>query len=809
MVNIATPQPGDEDHAGEWEQRLPEEEATYEYDQSEAYPAPRGYREETPSPLNYPSPMKSASSQFYSTPGMLRGNTSAGATPMPTQALRDVTSSATNSPNTAPFTPSPTGISSKFSDPSTPRAPLDDAERRKSHVLAVLSSSTLPSRQYRTAPRGTPHPLRRVSLAPTSDSITEEGSPSAWHMSNNTPRTQSRLSADQTGTHAANDSFVSIASSADLTSDRRATTTHHPRASRGHTSFPTILLPTGNASASVGGSLKGLSDQRADGVKIHKHLNAMNKQLLESNADLAREAEGWRDEVDRLKGLLQENGVEVEDVDVLGNISLEGNSEKMNALKRRFPQSPSGFGREGSLSPGPAGESGLVNRFREMSAERSARDILEGMTPEEHAAVMQEMAERLEMLEKGLDEKDALIDELEGQVAEYAGEEMAGLRSKLDEAERARVELQSEFALKTEQHAKQFGEICKGFESQIAGLQDDLRARKMELERLEGEKGRLEGLVNAGDAEGGVEIELRKQVQELGAELETGRNEINEQAGELERLQEQLEDLTRQRDEAEGRVEELQTELTDTGKLHSEDTNKLSAQLNEQREAQQAVEDDLAQRNDEMIELRQIADDQAAELERKYDEVEALSQKVQELEDELAEAAEDDKRAEVELSNEVDRLQQLLDETNSLLSEKEAEISNLMAQASRRSPSKSPVKASNQSVDDEVVKQLEDQLEGAFREIGRLKHELNASPHRKTAIEVKDARIKALEREKSVLSERLSAARNAASTPTGVQAAASPFKATPFVHRAIASLKTPKTPGPMREVSGFSPNLIS
>ena len=224
--------------------------------------------------------------------------------------LQDVTRALENTPLPLPFTPSPLGQLSKTSDFTTPRPLLNDAERRKSHVMAVLSSSGLPSRMPRAHIRGTPHPLRRMATTPISEHGTPANpSPLPGSTSVSTMMHDRELLDGDSQTW--NESFVSIASSADLTSDRRAASLHH-RLSRGNVSFPTILLPTQSASPSGPSFLKGLSERRADGIKINRHLNAMNKQLLDTNGELAREAELWREEVTRLYTILSEAGIQVE-----------------------------------------------------------------------------------------------------------------------------------------------------------------------------------------------------------------------------------------------------------------------------------------------------------------------------------------------------------------------------------------------------------------------------------------------------------------------------------------------------------------
>jgi hypothetical protein len=107
--------------------------------------------------------------------------------------------------------------------------------------------------------------------------------------------------------------------------------------------------------------------------------------------------------------------------------------------------------------------------------------------------------------------------------------------------------------------------------------------------------------------------------------------------------------------------------------------------------------------------------------------------------------------------------------------------------------------ANGAGANDSFVAAMEDRLDEAHREIGKLKQELASTPHRKSTIEMRDARIKALEREKGALAERLAARENSGSG--SILAAGSPFKVSPFVNKALASLKTPKTPGPLGEVS--------
>ncbi|OCF72584.1 hypothetical protein I204_06966 [Kwoniella mangroviensis CBS 8886] len=840
------------------------ENPTWEYNQENEYTAQEDENVSV-DPSQYSSPHKqmdtysparqaiTPSIALYSTPGTIRGQpfryNNLDASSAPSTILYDVTDSIQNTPS-GPVTPSPFGMISKTSDMSNPRAPLDDAERRKSHVLAVLGSSSGPStRIVRPHVRGTPHPLRRVSTAPDTESIAEEGSDVTQSQKSIrraiTPGMTSRLTVDQ----SVDQSFVSIASSADLTSDKRASHMHS-RLSRGNTSFPTILLPTNHASPG-GGSLKGLSDQRADGIKIHKHLNAMNKQLLETNADLAREAEAWRDEADRLRGILEDHGIDVEDNDVLGGLNAASTSANVSQQLPEWPtKSPNG--RDSTKGD----HSELISQLLALSGRRgssphankastSAQDLLEGLNPEEYAAVMQEMAEKLDNLEEGLNEKDQLIAELEEQLErarqantpEQQGllDEIEKLSAQLEEAERARVALHSDFSTKTEQHAQQFGEICSGFEKQVRSLEKDLSDARTEVDRVKNDKSRLEKI---SFVEGGVEEQhLRKRVSDLEEMLQQATTDNHKQLIEVESLKkhsahmlEEKEGLMHRVEDAETEFEELRariSEMQDEG-TGLESLEAMKGELKIACEAQLVAEDKLTKVQQELAEAQNTISHQETEIGHQHDHIEELNRVIESREADLA-VVQNNSRVNGEAEEELRHVQQQLNLVNEVLASKESEIeslkgklevANIATQAirtsQRRSTSPAPTMSpttntagtdNNPSNQDSFVAAMEERLDEAYREIGRLKHELNATPHRKSAVEVRDAKIQALEREKAALADRLASSSrsmtiSASPAPAGVKDAGSPFKRpTPLVHRAIASLRTPKTPGPLPELS--------
>lgn len=748
--------------------------------------------------LNSPAKLGvSVSYGHFSTPGVGRDAPSGTASPgsfshtddQPSlSALRDLTGVHSQAAS-YPFTPTPLGLNSKYEDLSTPRAPLNDAERRKSHVLAVLSSSGIPARTPRPIARGTPHPLRRVSIAPTSESITEEGSFGSRGSSSATPGGRNLLSALDAGMQSYNDSFVSIASSADLTSDKRAS--HYtPGMARGNTSVPNILLPGAISHNSPGGSLRGVSDQRANGVKIHKHLNAMNKQLLDSNADLAREAEAWRDEVERLKNLLQGAEVEFEEVDVLANLPERSQADisTSNLLRNNRYTTPA----DSSVGDVPN------------ALDRSHSAPIDG--EHNHTAILHEMAEKLEGLEEALAEKDDLIVDLQqrlqtGENASRALEQdasiegqLAELRDQLEEAEQLRENLHADFAQKTEQHAQRFGEICTGFEEQVKGLEAELTSTRNEVQTLRADKARSDELALAASSDD-REREWRKQVNGLEFDLQRAKEEVEHKIAQTDSLHKQLSQAQAEQVALDVQLQAAQDRLRTLEAEGVQDTQNIAV-VNTQ------LEEELKGARHEIETLRRTLAERQAEVDDNQEQLEQLAAQVGELED----------RAGQHDDQELQRLNDIIEETDAALAEKEAELESLRARLETGDLRRST--ASYTDVQDPApvggnesfIAAMEERLDEAHHEIGRLRHQLSASPHRASSIEVRDARIKALEREKAALTDRLSAKEHSVVGASSVQGAVSPFKASPFVHKAIASLKTPKTPGSLKEVGDTTPH---
>ena len=708
------------------------------------------------------SPAKGESTLDLSTPGVHRldaRNTTLGDqnTPRAREPLSDL-ASFQDTPRHIPFTPTPLS-SGKANEFATARPFLNDADRRKSHVLAVLGSTMQPARVTRI-PRGTPHPLRRVSLPPSTPS-----------MSIQSPVSQPEWTASKSGDSlsssphhdggAVDESFVSIASSADLTSDRRATS-YKQGLSRGNTSFPTILLPTNNTASSPSLLHRAAhGDQRADGVKIHKHLNAMNKQLLETNADLAREAESWRQQVEHLSAQLQNLGVEPD----LAIVNFDSSDQHLKVSQRHSLPAEGDMSTESSFAsangyrPGEAGiavdQSGQIDR----------------LTPVEQESLLREMAERLEELEAGLNEKNQLIAELERKLdarpdlessqRSSMEKEVEALRRLVDDGQVERDAMRADFALRTEEHAKEFGTICAEYDAQIDVLEAELANVK-------------EIIANS---------EAKQAAQDP---IDGEKDNIDSDDKGSPSLQRRLDELLLENEELSAEMDILRSKEAKATPATSSPVQTPQSAMDTQQQVIE-LEESLKLASIDLQDLRATVLRLEGDVDARDEKIGTLMEDLERLQVGAKEDHDEQKRIIAILETEIARLKSEMTQISDNLAHKEAEL-----EITRNTISKEVIETGRVQTET-----MEEHLEEAFKEIGRLKQLLSATPHLETVIHTRDAQIDILEREKAALQERLTAGRST----SGVQMVASPFKATPFVHKAIASLRMPKTPGSPMEVS--------
>lgn len=528
-------------------------------------------------------------------------------------------------------------------------------------------------------------------MAPPTDSISEDVSDC------------NVVTGSPNDAQSADVSSLSIASSQDLATDRKG----QLRYQRGNTSVPDILMSTGVATPGFNHNL----ENRPDAIKIQKHLNMMNKQLLDTNADLAREAEEWRQECTRLMGFLQEAGIDIEDGPAMELLQTVDNSLELPTLDDSFKADD-------------------VNDPPRRGSDHSQ-------------ALRQELRKR-----------DELILDLRSKLADGNGP--GHVQRELEEAHRVHADLKTEFAKKTQEHVQQFTEICHDFEEQVKDLQSELETSRNEVASLQRPRSGQVSSSTSGVAD-------RKSDDLAHDGIEDAQRQIVELVQSL--------DETRQASQAsDAQIRSVSDALANA--------TKENISLQDQKHSLEV----------QLAALEQAVTQQDVLLSGEKDRAHSLEAEAKSYQEEHAEAIRQLQRLHVELEDTRQTLAARDVDVQSLRNQLEvAQLENSFSHQSRNDP----VGANNS-----LIAALEDRLDDAHREIGRLRHDLNEAPSHKAAIEACETRIKALEAEKATLADRLKA--RPPTTP-GIWAN-SMMTSTPMAHKTVASLRGPKTPGPMKEV---------
>ncbi len=717
---------------------------------------------------------------FASSPGMARGQTTAQSflTPgsvfhsmqhLPADAspsvvphldisLGDVTAEMLNRPSPA----------SQASVAETPKATTLGGgsillqSTRKSLVQNILDSSTKSGRSS-----------RRSARYSSGSSRTDEASPlgGASHRSMRlsvagTPRSR----ADYDG--SSDLSYVSVASSSDLTTDRRTTSSRF----KGNVSVPSIM-PSGSGDA----------DGHANAVKIAKHLSGINRHLEDENKDL-------KTRLDVLEGYLMELGV-VDEVD-----------EGLRIDEERI-----------------ADAIALLNKQQDASVAQDQQD----------GGQAQQMIERLTAR---VQELQAALSDKEEDLAKQAGQtdrsHLEGDQQKRDELAAEVESLRERLALteqtfqeRLQKHARDFEEIVNEKDAEIvlaekaAGNQVD--RLRMENDALTREKDRLRSVLDS-DSHEEKESKLQAQVDALQRDVREREADNKRQADAAAALQQQLND-------AEQRCQEA-NELGEDYKAQADRQASAAQAALAERDAKQTELDEAQERR---LELVEEFDEQAqahrqaqANADDSVRKLEATIQSQQARVSELEQALSREERRAGDLSREVagaeqdiSRLDQEIETLRSQLNNEKARHLAVRAEldaakaelapAARRSASPpGPGLAQSEA----TVAALRKDLAAAAETIERLQARRSSpSPRQHAEVEAKDRRIEQLSQEKAELFERLralrvqlEAAQTIQRTPKyssgSVIAAASPFSSAMPVNKRLLHLQTPKTPGIMKEV---------
>ncbi|KAH7890884.1 hypothetical protein F5I97DRAFT_1839637 [Phlebopus sp. FC_14] len=707
-------------------------------------------------------------------------------------------------PSTA-FTPTPTIVPRprpRFNIPNPARdldvqeEAEDDSEpvtpntRRRSFLLSVINSTARPRMK---AP--TPHPHRRISALPmhggdAGDGQATPGVPLRKTFAGVTPRPgRGRLSHPLARTHVANGevspseagdgnmaspydsaneraSFISTASSHDLTTHPRANTSYDPAMGLGE---------------------RGKMG-RFDAQKLNTYLHGLNRRLQEENVALVARLQKY-EEVKagpRLSIEIAGQGRRLSAGSALGDVEEETGAEywaeeklEMEAVVQKMTEEVDQLTAEKELIE------------KELESERNGR-----------ARDKERWRERMQAVEKGVAE---IVGELERKAEEAedgraeAIEEMHKLNREADRV-RERLETERDLAVARARQAeqalesgKELGGALKEANSKVSALAGELQEANANIRELEEQALTSDRRVN----------ELEKELKEgkLSAKLaeEDIHSQLNEMGAEIMR--------------ASARVTELENELAERDLALGQFGGELQVKTDELSELQRCIALGDQKAAEELRTLKGYAaeleeasaervkalEDQLATAQDRVNQYEADEEQVNERMDTLEKEAE---RA-AELARQMEEALEAAEEKMNTDAEMLANLRTKVVALEREQEKQRDLSISDQPNNHELEEALEAELDEANKEIARLNTLLQQSPARRAVEKAKDARIEMLEREKEDLLERVKSLRitNAEMATPGRVANISGISP---IHRHVLSqsLRAPKTPGgPLKDLS--------
>ncbi|KAF8075138.1 hypothetical protein FPV67DRAFT_1605655 [Lyophyllum atratum] len=683
-------------------------------------------------------------------------------------------------------------------------APLTPHTRRRSFLLSVINSTTRPRLKFPTphprnqhnlatpsvaestpgpglstgsrtslqiafagvTPRPRPgmnrnsrpsHPLSQTIIPSPGTSDSEPASASAASASGSGPRRRqsmdqwARTPGNMSPYDGANDraSFISTASSHDLT-------THH----RANTSFDPAMGFGAGAGQGVG---------RFNAGKLNNYLHGLNRRLQEENEAL----------IERLR--------KVEEEKAAGPVTAESSPvEDRRRLSGGGRRTSTGGTMLGNVAEDVGGEG-----WGEEKAE--LEDMVDGLKEEK------------EMLEKELEgEREGRAKDKEGwrrrmaEVEEGVGGIIKDLEGKIEVAEKQAQDVEAE----SSQHLKEVEELLAEAEAE----------RDMAIERAEKaervmESGKELGgeLRDVNERAGKLTTELRnaqRQIKELEEEVMRSDHRIDDLEKDLREDRDAIASLEEELSAKNGELaaeRALIEQIEQEAQQLEEDLHATKAYLAEMEEGAvsaveriENLEDAVASANEDIRTLTLAAD----EARDKVDKLEADAQKAQELARQMENALEEAERKMLADEDELNDLKGKIafDERER---DKQREASSM----------KDSSGVSNVFVDvgatSAEVEALENELDTANREIARLNTLLNQSPARKAMEKARDTKVELLEREREELLERNKALRMAMNETTTPSKIINASGISP-IHRQVLSMsmRAPRTPGaPLRDMS--------
>lgn len=677
----------------------------------------------------------------------------AAATPFGVAPLRDVT---TRYINRRPPSPS-------IDYPDSSRAPVDHTIQRKGYPLSVLASNSLPSR---------PSPLRSA-LAPRS-------SPGSISTTARSDDAASMPCEDG----ASNISARSLASQEDHLGDSSI------RYRDGHLAASEIRHPHPNTSTRSSHQIDSVSPF----AKIQRHLNKMDQQLLDTSSDLDQEHEDWRGERRRLLKIIRDAGLDIDSRGLVGELDTDAVTTHDS------------FSEVASL------------RAQLHDSRAQLQDVLDEMSKlksdftrktEEHYHVFTEIGadytKQIESLQDELGRAKGEVTRLQTQLG------MLRPSSAVQEDElRKQIAILGGDLSRAQEDAQVVAEALANAQARLSEAHANEQATLEQLQEAEDQAKMLQSQLDSAEREAQLctrraeDFQSRLTAAEekthaLQSQLDAARREDTFATSSTEDLQKRLSIAERLAEDRARQTSTLETRLM-TAEDRVDDHVRLSTTL----EARLAS---LEEANDTLEAEKEAMSQQISGLERHQrddqDVISDQSKVVRELEEGIAVS-----NAEIKANkNRIDELEEFLFAAHAAQASSQAELESLKNQLEIARPQTAEF---NETRDTTIASSpnlaavYEEQLDEAYRHIGRLKAEFEGIPARHKTLEDRDARIRALETEKETLLERLKAREMA--TPS--RWANSMRTSTPVVHKAVSALRSPRTPGSLKDVSTRQPNQM-
>jgi hypothetical protein len=599
--------------------------------------------------------------------------------------------------------------------PSTPRVNLQ---------TAFAGATPRPRPRARLS-----HPLAQAHI-PSTDSESESGVQEAL------PQWTTPISDDRA-------SFISTASSHDLTTHQRANTSFDP------------VMGLGAQGHGVG---------RFNAGKLNTYLHSLNRRLQEENEAL----------VERLLKLEEDKG--------------------SPSIGRKFRFSGEAS-RRISLPSG-----GLHDVEEDVSGEGWVEEKaeLEKRMDEFEMEVQRCMAEKEEMesaLENERSERARDKERWQERMAEVergVGEIVKDLERKLREAERRAQVVEKEKEDAARSFLRKLAEVEEGQSNAVA------RATRAEQALASGQELGTE-LREANERVGKVMGDLQNanvQIREL-------QDEVMRSDGRIDELEKELRE---EREFAERLEDELKTKLDELAAINQRAPaleDELKKIEEEARDAKRYTEEleEAARGAIERVEgLEDSLESANARIERMAASEEQANERMERLEGDARRKAELARQMEEALDAAEKKM--LADEEEiAIFKSKIASLQReIERERERADPSREhPDVAGPTEADMEA---LEDELDNANKEVARLTTLLNQSPARKAMDRAKDTKIEMLEMEKEELTERINALRLAMAETSTPGKIINSSGISPVQRRLSMSIRAPKTPGgPLRDVS--------